>query len=130
MIIFDAAAREVCTVKRQSTNTPLQALVTLNDPTFSDSAVALAARETGKSGEDSEVLRNMWRRVQVRHPAAHELSILQSALKTHLKYYQSHHDLAVKRTASVESVPDAVRLAAFTELAEIVLNLDTTLNNY
>ncbi len=130
MILFDAAAREACTVKRQSTNTPLQALVTLNDPTFSDSALALAARETRNSGEDSEVLRNMWRRVQVRDLAGKELSILRTVLKTQMGHYQSNHDLAVQRTASVDSVPDPVRLAAFTELAEILLNLDTTLTNY
>jgi len=130
MILFDAAAREACTVNRQSTNTPLQALVTLNDPTFSVSAVAFAARELESSSEDRETLRNMWRRIQVREIPIKELSILQAVLKDQRRHYTANPDLAAKRASVIDSQLDPVRLATFTEIAEILLNLDTTLTNY
>ena len=130
MILFDAANREACTVNRQVTNTPLQALVTLNDPTFSESAVAFAAREASTSEQDMEVLRSMWKRVQFRAASEEELSILKTVLAAHLRHYTLNRELAAERTASLDSLPDSVRVAAFTEIAEILLNLDSTLTNY
>ena len=135
MLLFDAAGREICSVGRGSTNTPLQALVTLNDPNFSLPALTFA-RDTLKirSMDDAARLSSMWRTLLVSDPSPHELGILFAALHDHRIRYREAPELAAERTSPLSRslslpIPDnATELAAWTEIAEILLNLDVTLS--
>ena len=135
MVLFDAAGREMCSVGRGSTNTPLQALVTLNDPNFSLPSLTFALRSLEKKvKDDSARLSAMWRNLLVGEPAPHELEILRAALHDQRRHYADSPALAVERTSpltrslSLPAPEDPIELAAWTEIAEILLNLDATLS--
>jgi hypothetical protein len=125
MLLFDAAGRETCSVGRENTNTPLQALVTLNDPNFSLAALSFAASETTVPGDDRSRLERMWRKLLVRDPSDSESDVLLAALKDHRARYAADPALARERSGSAE---DSIELASWTEIAEILLNLDLTLS--
>ena len=77
MATFDAPNREVCTIRRPRTNTPLQALVTLNDPVFVEAAQVLARRMVTESGPDSaELVNRGFRLVLIRAPRPNEVNRL------------------------------------------------------
>ncbi len=129
---FNAPSREVCTVRRERTNTPLQALVTLNDPQFVEAARRLAERALGKSEDDRQVLDYLFRRVLLRPLRNEERVILQNSLTDLLAFYREHQDeakalIAVGDSAASKDLAPS-RLAAWTMLTNQVLNLDETLN--
>jgi hypothetical protein len=133
MDIFNAPSREVCTVRRERTNTPLQALVTLNDPQFVEAARGLAhltLREGGPT--DANRLEFLARRLLARPLRPEELSIAQSSLKDLTACYQAHPEMAKQLLAVGESKPtptfSPVVLAAWTMLANEFSNLDEVLN--
>ena len=78
MVAFDAPNREICTIARASTTTPLQALVTLNDTQFVEAARALAGRILGNAGDDAARLRWAFLEVLSRTPSDQEVGILSS----------------------------------------------------
>ncbi|MBS0201844.1 MAG: DUF1553 domain-containing protein [Planctomycetes bacterium] len=133
MEIFNAPARETCTVRRERTDTPLQALVTLNDVQFVEAARFLA-QSILKSPEASEAdrLNLLAKRLLARPLRADELTIVQNSLKELLTYYQAHADDAKKLIAEGESKADATldpaTLAAWTMLTNELMNLDEVLN--
>ncbi|MBP7140353.1 MAG: PSD1 domain-containing protein [Opitutaceae bacterium] len=112
---FDASSRDICTLRRVSTNTPLQALVTLNDPVYDEAAKALArsmrARTAGSS-DIGEGLAEGWLRVTDRRPTDLEIGAL-------VRLYED----ARKLTAG-ERDPD---FSALTAVASALLNLDAAL---
>ena len=125
----------MCSVRSGSTNTPLQALVTLNDPNFSLPALTFARRSLdNKNLDDAARLSAMWQRLLVSEPSPDELKILRAALDDHRIRYRETPALAGERTAplsvklSQPTPEDPVELAAWTEIAEILLNLDVTLS--
>ncbi|HVS37462.1 MAG TPA: DUF1553 domain-containing protein [Gemmataceae bacterium] len=128
MDIFNAPTREVCTVRRERTDTPLQALVTLNDPQFVEAARFLAQSALQKNGG----LDFMARRVLCRPLRPEETKILQGSLADLLGYYKAHADEAKKLIAVGESKADAsldpATLAAWTMTANELMNLDEVLN--
>jgi cytochrome c553 len=127
MDIFNAPSRETCTVKRERTNTPLQALVTLNDPQFVEAARVLADRALQADGGDAARLDLMARRALARPLAPAELEILRGSLADLTAWYAAHPDEAAKLVAVGEAKPvtaDPVRLASWTMLANELLNLD------
>ncbi len=135
MLLFDSAGREMCSVRSGSTNTPLQALVTLNDPNFSMPALTFARHSLdNKNLDDAARLSAMWQRLLVGEPSTDELKILRAALDDHRIRYRETPALAGERTAplsiklSQPAPEDPVELAAWTEIAEILLNLDATLS--
>ncbi len=82
MLLFDAGSREKCLARRQSTNTPLQALVLLNDPVFVECARALAERAAKEAGEDGSArITRAFRLLAGRDPRANELEALRGLLK-------------------------------------------------
>jgi hypothetical protein len=133
MDIFNAPSREVCTVRRERTNTPLQALVTLNDPQFVESARWLA-QTTLKEGGDKEEGRIdfMARRLLCRPLRAEEMQIVRASLHDLLVNYKTHAEDAKKLLAvgeaKVDAKLDAGTLAAWTMLANEMMNLDEVLN--
>ena len=130
--IFDAPSREECTVFRSRTNTPLQALVTLNDPTFVEAARVFAQKVLADaSGGLDARLRFAFRSAVSREPTAGELSALKARYENHLKRYQADKDAAAKLVqAGLSPRPanlDVAEHAAWTSVCNILLNLDETI---
>ena len=130
---FNAPARENCTVKRERTNTPLQALNTLNDTQFIEAARVLAQRLL-KEGEGSTIARlnAMGRRVLSRDFTPDEQVILIASLVNLTKEYEAAPEEAKKLLTTGGAKPDeklpAPEFAAWTLIANQVLNLDEALN--
>jgi hypothetical protein len=131
MEIFNAPSRENCCVKRERTNTPLQALVVLNDPQFVEAARALAddALELGGAAEESRI-DFMARRVLSRPFEADEMAVAKTSLAALTAHYAAHPDDAKALVAVGESKPrhrEPAVLAGWTMLANQLLNLDEAL---
>jgi hypothetical protein len=130
--IFDAPARAECTVSRPRTNTPVQALVTLNDPTFVEAARVFAQRILSEGPADVDGrLTYAFRAALARAPVAAEISVLKARYQSFAAYFQTHPDSASK-LISVGMSPrlanlDEAEHAAWTGLAQIILNLDETI---
>ncbi len=127
--IFNAPSRETCTVRRDRTDTPLQALVTLNDPQFIEAARHLAQESLEQK---SDRLDFMAQRLIARPLTRAEKNILNSSV-THLQaHYQQEPKAAAELLAVGDSKPDAKidvpTLAAYTMVANELFNLDETLN--
>jgi hypothetical protein len=134
MDIFNAPAREVCTVRRERTNTPLQALVTLNDVQFVEAARVLAERvlKEGCDCCEDERLGSLAHRLLGRPFRAEESAIVKSSLADLLKHYRRDVPDAKKLLAVGERKADptldpAVH-AAWTMLTNELMNLDEILN--
>ncbi|RCR68088.1 DUF1553 domain-containing protein [Larkinella punicea] len=121
MITFDSPSREFCQVRRIRTNTPLQALVTLNDPVFVESAQTLAAmmQKHGKTADQQ--IQAGFRQVMQRNPAPQKLAVLVKLYQKAETYYQQHPIDAQKLLAQKDATP---QLAALTITANTMLNLD------
>jgi hypothetical protein len=129
MSSFDAPSRNVCTVARPRTNTPLQALVTLNDPVFVEAAQALARRMAAEGGATPETrIRYGFRRCLTRPPSEKELGrLLDLYRKSRAKYAgnpKEAQQLATEPLGPLPAGADAVDLAAWTVVANVLLNLD------
>lgn len=129
---FDAPSREICQARRARTNTPLQALGLLNDVTYVEAARRLAERALKDGGvDDRERLESLFRRALGRRPTSHEATVLERGLRRHLAHYSADKDAAQKLISQGESPRDPsldpARLAAFTAMASVILNLDETM---
>ena len=130
--IFDGPSREVCISRRERTNTPLQALALLNDTIFIEAARGLGTRMIRDGGENNTArIRHGFQLVTGRHPSPEELTILLRSLEIHQRTYANNRDLAAELIAVGESEPDhnltAPELAAYTAIANTLLNLDETI---
>ncbi len=129
---FDAGARQVCTVKVARTNTPLHALVTLNDPAYVEAARVLAQRVLAESPSDSARLTAAYRLATARPPSAAETKILTTRLATLRKQFAADptaaRDLSAIGEYARPTTLDSVEHAAWTSLCLILLNLDETLS--
>jgi hypothetical protein len=126
---FDAPSREQCRVRRERTNTPLQALVTMNDPQYFEAARHLGWRMLREGGAtDADRLRYGFRLVTARAPREAEQAVLADNLTAHRARFAADVDAAKKAVAVGDSpVPgEAVPadLAAYTMVANLLLNLD------
>ena len=132
MATFDAPNREVCTLRRSRSNTPLQALVTLNDPVFVEAAQGLARRMVAEGGSDTaERLAYGFRLCLARAPEPAESERLVELFRQAVEDLKGQPEQA-KRLATDPLGPlpegaDAVEMAAWTTLANVLLNLDETL---
>ena len=134
LMTLDAPTREVCTIRRSSTNTPLQALVLWNDEQFVEAARALAQRALGEPSEgasDAGRIVGMFRRCAGRAPESAELAALTESLATFRARFAAAPEDAKKLIAVGESkAPMALappELAAWTLLASSLFSLDATL---
>lgn len=140
MNTFDAPSRESCTVRRERTNTPLQALLLMNDPQYIETARYLASSaldsiETVKarspesiSNWDEAIAAQLFRRAMVRQASEKELTLLVKAYKEHLANYKKHPEDAAKLVAIGEVPAEAkyekIELASWTMIANLVMNMD------
>ncbi len=129
---FDSGTRQVCTVKVARTNTPMHALVTLNDPAFVEAARVLAQRVLVESArDDASRIDRIYRLALARSVRADELRILGARLAT-LRTQYGADSAAARLLASSGEAPrpselDPIEHAAWTALCALVLNLDETL---
>lgn len=133
MDIFDGPTREVCVVRRDRTNTPLQALVTMNDPQFVEAARALAQHAMRASGgEVNAQIDFMSLRILARTFTATERNIVRRSYEDVLAQYQAKRGAARQLLAVGESPVDqnlpAPELAALTIVANQLFSLDEALN--
>jgi hypothetical protein len=132
MDIFNAPTREVCTVHRERTNTPLQALVTLNDTQFVEAARILAQRALSGGGTTTDARLNfIAERLLDRPLKSEELAVVRSSLDDLSKHYHGDVADAKKLIAVGESPADAklepATLASWTMLCNELMNLDEVL---
>jgi hypothetical protein len=132
LLAFDAPTREECCAERNRSNIPQQALVLLNDPTYVEASRALAVRMMREGGASTKSrLTWAWRQVLCRAPRSDEIKTAQSLLKKQLAEYRAD-------TASAEAflkigqsdAPkdlNAAELAAWTNIARLILNLHETI---
>ncbi|HXD85265.1 MAG TPA: DUF1553 domain-containing protein [Urbifossiella sp.] len=133
MEIFNAPSRETCTVRRERTNTPLQALVTLNDVQFVEAARALAEKAVKQGGDKfAGRLDFIARRLLARPFAPDEVKIIEPIFAELYRHFQAKPDEAKKLIAFGESKADPkldpATLAAYTMLVNQLMNLDEVLN--
>jgi len=132
MATFDAPNRNVCTITRGRTNTPLQALVTLNDPVYIEAAQALARRIIVEGGDsiESQAIYG-FRLVLARPPHEAERTRIISLYERVAKQYagdpRSAQDIATMPLGPLSENVDVVSAAAWTVVGNVLLNLDETL---
>ncbi|HJT32226.1 MAG TPA: DUF1553 domain-containing protein, partial [Pirellulales bacterium] len=134
LLAFDATSREECTVERPRSNTPLQALVLLNDPTYVEAARALAARVVREAPSGAgERMAFAWRQVLGRAPTADEARVLTGLYEKNRQSYAADPAAAGESLKNGEApVPsaDAIELAAWTAVCRAILNLHETVTRY
>ncbi|MGB0768473.1 MAG: PSD1 and planctomycete cytochrome C domain-containing protein [Phycisphaeraceae bacterium] len=128
--LFDNASRQACTVKLSTTNTPLQALTLLNDPTYVEAARALALRAIEREPESvtDEVIQEMFRLVTLRDPEQREMNVLKMAYAREYMWYGPRQS-KTEAYLSVGEIPvpndiEPAHLAALSSVALTILNLD------
>ena len=128
MATFDAPNREVCTVRRNRTNTPLQSLVTLNDPVYVEAAQALARKMLSKSGTLETQIEFGFRRCLLRPPTSDEVNALKALFadaKSQLAERPSEAEkLAIDPLGKLPDGMQATDAAAMTVVCNVLLNLD------
>lgn len=132
MSTFDAPSFEICTVKRSTTNTPLQALALLNDLTYVEAAKHLGERMLREAGDDdASRIQYGFRLATSRSPAAEEVDLLHEALGKYRKRYRGDSEavdlLLTNGQSAVDDSLPPVELAAYASLASLLLNLDETI---
>ncbi len=132
MDIFNAPSRENCTVLRERTNTPLQALVTMNDPQFFEASRMLAGRAMNAEAHFDGRLSYIAQRLLARPLTSAEQAIAEGAFSDYRSYYSAHPEDAEKMLAQGNSSPDPSlpvgEFAAYTMLTNQLMNLDEVLN--
>ncbi|MEM9018522.1 MAG: DUF1553 domain-containing protein, partial [Verrucomicrobiota bacterium] len=130
-LIFDAGGREACSVSVKTTNTPLQALALMNDPTFVEAARHAAEEVILAEKNEAERLADLYQRVTSLAPSERQLKVLRESLT----FYQGHFAerpaeassfISVGASTRNESI-DPVEHAAWAAIAHLLFNLDTSI---
>ena len=129
MITFDATDRSNCTVRRQATSTPLQALALLNDPQLLEASRVIGSRMLREGGNTpTERVRFAFRVITSRMPTSRELALLEASLREQEEIFAADPDATTKFLSIGEAVADTTlspsRLAAATMVASALLNHD------
>ena len=129
MMSLDASKREVCTVRRERTSSPLQALVLMNDPQLVEAARILGQRLLKKHAENSAaMLGEMFRMLTGRKPGDSEKKILNRLYKEQLDFFQANPEQAKNFLKTGDAAADKelapARLAAAGAVANVLLNFD------
>ena len=135
MMAFDAPSRQECTAERATSNTPMQALTLLNDPTYVEAARVFAARIIQEGGESvADRIHWAYQWTLSRLPQPTELEIMTNLYEKHQAEYTADLDaanalIAMGEASVMESIePD--ELAAWTSVARVILNLHETITRY
>ena len=132
LLAFDAPTREECSVERPRSNTPLQALVLLNDPTYVEAARVFARRVLVEGGPDTAArMRWAYRQALSRDPWSRELEVLNTLFEKHREQYAAD-PVAAQQLLSAGLAPqddrmDRAELAAWTSIVRVLLNLHETI---
>jgi hypothetical protein len=133
MLAFDAPSREECVAERNRSNIPQQALVLLNDPTFVESARALAASSVGKAGSEAARLDWLFRQVLQRDASSLERKTMLELVARHRAGFIADR-AAAKEVLSVGLAArpegDEADIAAWTSVARVLLNLHETVSRF
>jgi hypothetical protein len=131
MIVFDASSRDHCEVKRQKTNTPLQALIMLNDPTVLEASRVLAERTSGRRVPTDAGIRELFKRIVCRKPTDEEVRLLVNYYDTEfLKFSKDKSkaqrvlnigELAHEKSVRVEQA------AAWMQVISTIYNMEETI---
>lgn len=124
MMMFDGSSREVCTSRRIRTNTPLQALVTLNDSSFLIVARHMVPKMMAHSDDVGAQIEVGYERIMFRKMAPAKRVVLEKLYNEALSFYRTHESDAEKLMAQKRPKPEA---AAMTVVANALLNLDETI---
>jgi mono/diheme cytochrome c family protein len=132
LLAFDASTREECTVERPRSNTPQQALVLLNDPTYVEAARVLAEQALRQGGKEVEQrIQYVYRQALQRKAESVEVALLSRLYEKHLREYQADAKAASEllRVGDWPTPNDlpAPELAAWTSVTRVVLNLHETI---
>jgi hypothetical protein len=131
MLIFDANSREACTVRRPTTNTPLQALVLLNDVQFVEAARVLAERVLQMNTGDAARIKTVFVRLAGRSPDARESVLLMQTFIEQRRQFRLDPDSARRLISFGDSKADSalnpVELAAMTVMVQTVMNSDAVI---
>jgi len=127
---FDASSRSYCIARRQSTNTPLQALVTLNDPTFLEACKVLGEQMT-KAGDTREAIKNIYQKLTGLSPSDKVVDLLTGLQKTEQNKFRDHPEKAAGWLSAgqykIDDTLDPACVAADAVVANTILNSDATL---
>ena len=131
MSTFDAPSREACTIRRGRTNTPLQALVTLNDPVYVEAAQALGRKMAATPGTTAEKLTVGFRQCVARPPSEKELArliqLFEATKAEFIKDLPKATKLATEPIGAAPKDASIPELAAWTVVGNVLLNLDEML---
>ncbi|MES2595469.1 MAG: PSD1 and planctomycete cytochrome C domain-containing protein [Verrucomicrobiota bacterium] len=127
-MLFDGSTRQVCAIKATRTNTPLHALVTLNDTTYVEAARVLAEKVLHSPGDDAQRLQQAFQTITSREPKPEELAVLQKQLpKLRTQSAQDADKLLKVGEARSDPKLNPAEHAAWTSLCLMLLNLDEVL---
>jgi len=128
MELFDATTREVCQIRRITTNTPLQALVTLNDPVYVEASIAMAIRWLAQTQSPTDRISQGFAAAMVRPIEASEVDRLEKLLDRAREYFRQNPDSARALLADypekIDPKIEVQELAAWSMLTSALLNLD------
>ncbi len=124
MVTFDSPSREFCQIRRLRTNTPLQALVTLNDPVYIEAAERLAEFMQGQGDSADTRIRAGFRRVTLRSPSPQKLAVLTRLYHAAEQHYRGHPDEMHQLLTLNPCETITPQIAALTVTANTLLNLD------
>ena len=127
MMIFDAGSRDQCEVKRSRTNTPLQALIMMNDPTVLEASLALSDQLLKKENNSDALVEQAFRKIVCRSPDKKESAILSAYLNEKQAYFKNDIKLAEKTIAVGQYKPlnkNTVALAALMQMIQVIYNME------
>jgi hypothetical protein len=128
MLIFDAAERAMCTVKRQATSTPLQSLVLLNDLQYIETSRVLAENLINNDNEPSTWIKNAFKSIVSRNSSSAEIEILTELYESELQRFKEDENSALDLInigeALLSTTADKNILAALTVVVSAIINMD------
>jgi Protein of unknown function (DUF1553)/Protein of unknown function (DUF1549)/Planctomycete cytochrome C len=127
MMIFDASNRDQCEVRRLRTNTPLQALVMMNDPTVLEASLAMADNALKTGGTPEEMVRRCFRKIICRQPEKKEMAVLTDYWKDQEDYFRSNPKAAaatVKVGEYKRQGQDIAGMAALMRVIQVMYNME------
>jgi len=128
--VFDAVSRSYCVARRQKTNTPLQALVTLNDPSFTEAAKVIGEQMTRVADKRAAIV-NAYRKLAARTPGVKEIDLLEALQQAEENKFKQHPEKARgwlhAGQYNIDKKLDSIKVAANAVVASTILNSDACL---